>query len=103
LEELNAKGLKEKKAIFRAIASGLKKRRGFHDVNLLHIEKKSKANQTVVVPGKVLGKGRVTKKVNVAALSFSASAKESIEKAGGKTMTIQEFATNVPKGAKILG
>jgi large subunit ribosomal protein L15 len=34
-------------------------------------------------PIKVLGNGDLTKKVNVSASSFSASAKEKIEKAGG--------------------
>ncbi|MDY5612706.1 MAG: uL15m family ribosomal protein, partial [Dysosmobacter sp.] len=33
---------------------------------------------------KVLGNGKVTKKVNVEASAFSASAKEAIEAAGGK-------------------
>ena len=34
-------------------------------------------------PIKVLGDGNLTKKVNVSANAFSASAKEKIEKAGG--------------------
>ena len=37
---------------------------------------------------KVLGNGKVTKKVNVEASAFSASAKEAIEAAGGKAEVI---------------
>ena len=101
--ELDAKGIKEKKAIYRALAKGLNRPRGFHDINVLEIERLAKANQTVVVPGKVLGVGELTKPVNVAALNFSSQARAKIEKSGGKAFAISELMAGVPKGTKILG
>jgi large subunit ribosomal protein L15 len=39
-------------------------------------------------PVKVLGKGKLTKKLSVSAQAFSASAKDAIEKAGGKATVV---------------
>jgi large subunit ribosomal protein L15 len=53
-------------------------------------EKKTKINITDLGYEKVLGRGRIDKPVTVEALSFSKTAKEKIESAGGKTVVIQE-------------
>ncbi|MEK6848901.1 MAG: uL15 family ribosomal protein [Nanoarchaeota archaeon] len=55
------------------------------EVNLEVIEKKAKNGENIVVPGKVLSTGSITKKLNVYAVSFSNSAREKIENSGGKT------------------
>lgn len=68
--------------------------RNVNEVNLSSIERYSTG--VVLVPGKVLGTGELTKPVVVAALKFSKSAKEKITKAGGKAMTIAELAKQNP-------
>ena len=54
---------------------------------------------------KILGKGELTHKVNVTAHAFSASAKEAIEKLGGKVTIIAlsktEEVVETPKAAKV--
>lgn len=54
----------------------------------------------VVVPGKVLGSGTITKKMTVVALDFSKGAMEKIKKAGGKAVLLTAF---VKKNAKKKG
>ena len=82
---------KDKKPFWRRVAEILanpRKRRV--EVNLSKIEKYAKDGTTVVVPGKVLGRGQLTKPVVVAAFAFSLSAKKEIENAGGKCITIEQ-------------
>lgn len=82
----------EQKPFWRRIAELLarpKRRRA--EVNLKKIEKLAKDGDVVVVPGKVLGDGRLTKKVNVVAFSFSESAKKIMDSAGAKYMEIEEY------------
>lgn len=52
------------------------------EVNLSDIERNTQEGDTVVVPGKVLGSGRLTKEVNVAAFKASDTARNSIEEKG---------------------
>ncbi|HLC97640.1 MAG TPA: 50S ribosomal protein L18e [Candidatus Nanoarchaeia archaeon] len=74
-------------------------------VNVYKIEKYAQAGETVVVPGKVLSVGELTKKVDVAALLFSAEAKKKIEAAKGKVLSISELLQQNPEGknVRILG
>ena len=48
---------------------------------------------------KVLNRGEVTAALDVSAHAFSASAKEAIEKAGGKTTIIERIARKAPESA----
>ncbi|NON62230.1 50S ribosomal protein L18e [Acidianus sp. RZ1] len=60
-------------------------------VNLYKIEKYAKEGEVVVVPGKVLGIGSISKPVTVVALDFSKSAIEKINKVGGKVVGLCNF------------
>jgi large subunit ribosomal protein L18e len=74
-------------------------------VNLNRIDKYIRENETALIPGKVLSPGNLTKKVSIAAWSFSEKSVEKIKKAGGKTLSIQDLVKNNPKGKdiRILG
>ena len=74
-------------------------------VNVYKIEKFAQEGETIVVPGKVLSVGDLTKKVNVAALTFSEEARKKIENAKGKTLSLQELLKTNPEGkqVRILG
>ena len=97
---------KENAPIWRRVAEELarptRKRR---EVNVGEIEKHARDGDVVVVPGKVLGRGRITKKVTVVAWSFSASAARKIEEAGGKALWILDYVEKNPKGSgvRIIG
>ena len=67
-------------------------------VNLSRIERHASEGESVVVPGKVLGAGRLSKEVTVAALFFSETALQKIKTAGGKALTIEDLILENPKG-----
>ena len=56
-------------------------------VNMTRIEKSD--SHSVVVPGKVLGAGEITRAVTVYALDFSKEAKKKITAAGGKCLSLE--------------
>jgi len=98
--------LGRKKSVWKAVAKGLNRpRRVKHEVSLVSLDKLAGAKDTLVVPGKVLGNGETAKKITVAAMGFSDSARDKIEKAGGSVMTIQELIRKNPegKGVRIVG
>ena len=95
--------LTTKRPVWRRVAEELlKPRRKKTEVNLSKLETVAPEGSTVLVPGKVLGSGEVTKKINVAAFAFSRSAKEIIEASGGKAMTISELLDSNPEGKGIV-
>ena len=49
-------------------------------LNLGEINENSKDGETIIVPGKVLSQGEISKKVKIVALSFSEKAKEKLLK-----------------------
>ncbi|MBI4021662.1 MAG: 50S ribosomal protein L18e [Candidatus Aenigmarchaeota archaeon] len=59
----------------------------------------------LLVPGRVLGTGEVTKPITVAAVGFSGTARTKIEQAGGKALSIPDLVTQNPqgKGIRIIG
>ena len=74
-------------------------------INLSLVDHETKAGDTLVIPGKVLGSGTLTKKVRICALSFSASAKEKMKATKSEAVLLLEEIQKNPKaeGVKILG
>jgi len=97
---------KRREPIWRAVARDLARpRRIFRKVNVYKLEKYANSGEEVVVPGVVLGTGELKKPVKVAAFKFSRKAREKIEKAGGRCLSILELLQKNPKGSgvRILG
>ena len=89
-------------AIWRDIALRLEKpKRNWAEANLSKLERYAKDGETIIVPGKVLAAGSISKKITVAAFSFSDAAAKAIVAAGGKTMTFEELAKENPKGTGV--
>ena len=102
IESLKKKALADKTPIWRDVAEKLgKPRRKRIEVNLSDIDRNTKKDDFVVVPGIVLSSGELTKAVNVAAWKFSSSAKEKIKKSKGKTLEIEELVKENPKGTGV--
>jgi len=102
IDELLTVGAKNEAAVWKDVAERLAKpRRLYAEVNLSKIQKYANENETIVVPGKVLGTGSIDKAVTVAALSFSETAKRKIEEAGGKCLTIEELIEANPEGSNV--
>lgn len=74
-------------------------------VNVSRLNRYTKGRETVVVPGKVLGAGKVDHPLHVAAFAFSDQARSKILKAKGKCLSIPELMKKNPKGTnvKIIG
>ncbi len=103
LIKLLKKVARENKAnIWRYVAELLQKPRRLRpQVNISKINRYTKDGDTIIIPGKVLGAGNLDHKVTVAAYSYSESAKEKIEKAGGKVISIQDLIHENPKGSNV--
>jgi len=96
----------EKKRMWKDVAKRLEKPRShWSAVNVCKIAKYAKDNETILVPGKVLGLGSIEKSMKVAAFSFSDNAYEKLLKSGSEAMTIEELLKTNPKagGIRILG
>jgi len=88
--------------LWKAIALHLEKpTRQRRIVNLSKLNKVSKDNETILIPGKVLGSGSLDHKLTVAAFSFSDQAKEKIQLSNGNLLSIHELMKNNPKGKNI--
>lgn len=70
------------------------------EVNISDIERVADEGDTVVVPGKVLGAGRLTKEVEVAAFKASNSAKEHINE-NGEFKFIEDLVDENPEGSGV--
>lgn len=87
--------------IAKKIASS---RRKYSKVNLSDIEAKTSAGDTVIIIGKVLGSGDITKKVRVCAFNFSKSALDKLKKSKSEIVSVMEEIKKNPKaeGIKII-
>ena len=106
IQGLRKESASSKAGLWSRLANDLEKStRNRRVVNISRIARNTKPNETVVVPGKVLGSGNLPHSIVVAAWAFSDVAKERIEKAKGKAITITELLKNKPKVSevKILG
>ena len=102
IDELKRESRESGTAIWRDIARRLEKpRRNWAEVNISRLEIHANDGDTIVVPGKVLGAGSLSKKLTVAAFRFSESAKEMIKKAGGRDLTIEELVEENPSGSGV--
>lgn len=66
-------------------------------VNVEQLEKVCKDGDKIIVPGKILGNGMLSKKLRIVALSASEDAREKIKKAKGEFITIEEELKNNKK------
>jgi len=92
-----------KTPLYRRIAEDLcRSKRTRRTVNLGKIARHTSEESVVAVPGKVLSAGSLDHKVTVAAFKFSKQAREKIEKAGGRCISLDVLAEENPRGAKIV-
>lgn len=81
------------------VARGLlKSRRSRAEVNLSQLSRYASEGDTIIVPGKVLGAGKLNFPLNVAAFRFSSRAKRKINSSGGNVMRIEDLLDENPEG-----
>lgn len=102
IDELLDGNAKNEAPIWKDVAKKLaNSRRNHAEINISKIQKNSMDNEVILVPGKVLGGGELSKVVSVAAVSFSESARRKIEESGGKCLTITELIEQNPGGSEV--
>ncbi|WP_297500416.1 50S ribosomal protein L18e [Thermococcus sp.] len=102
IRSLRKKSNEEGVRIWKDLAWRLERpRRQRAEVNISKINRHTKEGDTVVVPGSVLGAGKIEHKVTVAAWKFSETAKRKIVEAGGEAITIEELMERNPKGSGV--
>ncbi|MFO8018452.1 MAG: 50S ribosomal protein L18e [Promethearchaeia archaeon] len=93
---------KTKKNIWRKVSEKLSKPRKHRvEANLYRINNKTKKDDIIVVPGKVLGTGNLDHKLTIGCLDYSRSAKEKIEASGSTLLSIEQLLKEHPKGSNV--
>ena len=101
IADLKATAREAGTGVWGDVAERLEKpRRTYAEVNLGRIERYAREEETVVVPGKVLGSGVLQKEVTVAAVDFSGTAEQKIEQVG-ETMKLEQALEENPDGANV--
>tara|TARA_B100000315_G_C14587195_1_gene593675 strand:- start:1698 stop:2063 length:366 start_codon:yes stop_codon:yes gene_type:complete len=100
--ELLKKASSDNIPLFKRVAHDLlKASRQRRIVNLSRINRNTKENETIIVPGKVLGDGLLDHKVTIAAYQFSEHALEKITQSNAKAISIQELMKEDIKGKRV--
>jgi large subunit ribosomal protein L18e len=106
IQELKKQSNELEAPIWKDIAKRLEKpSKNWPIVNLKRISTHTSEKEIALIPGKVLSTGNLTKKIQIAAWSFSEKARVKIKKSGGKCLSIEELIKSNPKGkdVRILG
>ena len=99
---LRKKATEDNVSIWRDVADRLStSKRQRSAVNLSRLNRHAKEKETVVVPGKVLGAGKLEHPLVVAAFAFSDEARQKITHGKGKCLPIQELVEDNPKGSNV--
>ena len=102
IQDLKKKSLEQKANIWKRIALDLEKpTRKRRVVNISRINRHTKENEIIIVPGKVLGSGSLNHKIIISALQFSEGARNKLVEAGSKIVPLPELSNEDPKGKKI--
>lgn len=102
IQELKKQSIQNNVKIWKRIATELEKpSRKRRTVNLYNINKNAKDNDTVIIPGKVLGTGDFNKKITIVAYDISKQAIDKVKKAGSNVISIPELLNKNPKGNKV--
>ena len=71
-------------------------------VNLTRINKTTKENDVLFVPGKVLGTGNMHHKITLSSFSMSITAAKKVIQTGGKIMTYSDMIKKYPTGKGVI-
>ncbi len=89
-------------AVWERVAEDLSgSNRDMREVTVSHVERHAEAGDTVVVPGKVTGRGRISKDLTVGAFNFTGNAREAIEESG-EAVYIDELVDDNPSGEEVV-
>jgi large subunit ribosomal protein L18e len=76
-------------------------KRNYPSINLGELDKKTTAGDTVLVLGKILSSGNLTKKIKIVALAISKGAREKLKETKSEFVHVRDEVTKNPKGEGI--
>lgn len=97
---------RNKAPIWRALQKELAgPRANRREINVRRLAQITKADEVIIVPGKILGTGSLGHKLTVCAFSISQTAARKITDSGGKVVTFDDLIDKHPdgKGVRIIG
>lgn len=106
IDDLKTAAREHEAPIWRDIALRLSRpRRVWAEVNLSRLERHAADGDVVVIPGKLLGTGRLTKALRISAFQSSEAARTRVEAVGGQLLDLRQLVTENPRGSgvRIMG
>jgi len=106
IRDLKKKSRENKTELWLDLAERLStSKRSRIDLNVSRLNRYTKEGETVAVPGKVLGSGKINHSLTVAAFAFSDRAKSKILEAEGNFLSIRDLMEKNPTGknVKLMG
>ncbi|MDX1535139.1 MAG: 50S ribosomal protein L18e [Thermoplasmata archaeon] len=106
IDDLKGAAREHEAPIWRDVALRLARpRRVWAEVNLSRLERHASDGEVLVIPGKLLGTGRLTKALWISAFQSSAAAQSRVEAAGGQLVDLRELVKENPRGSgvRIMG
>jgi large subunit ribosomal protein L18e len=106
IRELRIAARSHEAPLWASVADDLERsRHPSRPVSVGHLDRVAAAEETVVVPGKVLADGSLSKRLTVAAFAYSAEARAKIHAAGGTALSLHDLLKANPNGAgvKLVG
>ena len=103
IKDLKQASKKNEAPIWSKLAEiALKKSSSKRTVNLTRINKITKENDVLFVPGKILGTGNLSHKLTLSSFSMSTNAANKIIKAGGNVMAYSDMIKKFPTGKGVI-
>ena len=103
IQKLKVAGRSNKANIWLAVAKMLNRSRSRRvEVNIERIARYTRDNSRVIVPGKVLAKGDIDHKIELAVFTISETAARKIKDAGGSILTIEDMINKYPDGKEVI-
>lgn len=102
VRDLKKKSQQTKSELWQKIAKHLASpKRSRVAVNVSRINRFTKNEEIIVIPGKVLGAGKVSHPLTVAAFNFSDLAQSKINYANGKCLSLRDLMKKNPTGENV--
>ena len=102
IRELRTAARSHDAPLWASVADGLERsRHPSRPVSVGHLDRIAAPEETVVVPGKVLADGLLSKRLTVAAFSYSTEARAKIHAAGGTAISLHDLVKVKPDGSGV--
>ena len=103
VKELKQASKKNKAPIWAKLANlALKSSSSMRVVNLTRIDKVTKKDDILFVPGKVLGTGNISHKITLCSFSISTTAAKKIIESGGEIIRSSDMIQKYPTGKGVI-